>query len=233
MGAQPAPLWPGNKDSFGYLDIIGLRCNMNWIYQYPQYAGFGCFRPMPLKKRFLGAGWGPGAIIPNPGRFYRAFVLGEGEEIILEIVETVKEARKGGLGKGDTLAKLAAIPGIYVPKFYSPAYDANGVYRGLKPLGDFPPLKKRIVNDFGSHPLPRKLVVPLVQPVHDRVSIEICRGCARGCRFCQAGMLYRPVRERPEAAGRTGNAAAQNTGSSKPSFFLSSADYCNRGAGEI
>jgi len=171
---------------------------------------------------------GPGALNPEPlADFIDAFVLGEGEEIVTEIAETVAEAKKQGWGKDKTLKLLAAIPGIYVPKFYAPAYDAQGSYIGIKPLGSFPAPKKRIVRDFASYPLPKKLVVPLVQPVHDRVSIEICRGCARGCRFCQAGMLYRPVRERPMAQlAEQGRMLLQNTGSSEISLSsLSSADY--------
>lgn len=171
---------------------------------------------------------GPGAMNPEPlADFIDAFVLGEGEEIVLEIIDTVREARKQGKDKGETLAKLALIPGIYVPKFYSPVYDSQGVYKGLEPLGNFPPLRKRIIRDFAGLPLPRKLVVPLVQPVHDRVSIEICRGCARGCRFCQAGMLYRPVRERPRAQlVEQGELLLKNTGSGEISLSsLSSADY--------
>lgn len=212
-------------------DIIGftLQYELGYtnILNMLDLAGLSPYAPERSDFPLVLAG-GPGAMNPEPlADFIDAFVLGEGEEIVLEIAETVKEARKGGLGKEDTLAKLAAIPGIYVPKFYSPAYDAKGVYRGLKPLGDFPPLKKRIVKDFGCHPLPRKLVVPLVQPVHDRVSIEICRGCARGCRFCQAGMLYRPVRERPRGQlAEQGMQLLQNTGSSEVSLSsLSSADY--------
>lgn len=171
---------------------------------------------------------GPGALNPEPlADFIDAFVLGEGEEIVPEIAETVARGKKQGWDKEKTLKSLAAIPGIYVPKFYTPAYDAQGKSIGIQPMGSFPPLKKRIVRDFASYPLPKKLVVPLVQPVHDRVSIEICRGCARGCRFCQAGMLYRPVRERPmEQLVQQGKMLLQNTGSSEISLSsLSSADY--------
>jgi len=171
---------------------------------------------------------GPGALNPEPlADFIDAFVLGEGEESVSEIAETVAAAKKEGWDKEKTLKSLAAIPGMYVPKFYSPAYDAQGLYTGIHPLGSSPALKKRIVRDFAGYPLPKKLVVPLVQPVHDRVSIEICRGCARGCRFCQAGILYRPVRERPMAQlAEAGRILLQNTGSSEISLSsLSSADY--------
>lgn len=171
---------------------------------------------------------GPGALNPEPlADFIDAFVLGEGEESVLEIAEAVAEAKKQGWDKGKTLKALAAIPGIYVPKFYAPAFDARGKFTGIQPLGSFPDPKKRIVRDFANCPLPKKPVVPLVQPVHDRVSIEICRGCARGCRFCQAGMLYRPVRERPvEQLAEGGKVLLENTGSSEISLSsLSSADY--------
>lgn len=171
---------------------------------------------------------GPGALNPEPlADFIDAFVLGEGEEIVGEIAQGVAAAKKKGWRREQVLESLAAIPGIYVPEFYTPNYDSGGRYLGIKPRGAYPALKKRIVKDFSSLSLPEKLLAPLVQPVHDRISIEICRGCTRGCRFCQAGMLYRPVRERPRAAlVQQGRALLANTGAAEISLSsLSSADY--------
>lgn len=169
---------------------------------------------------------GPGALNPEPlSDFIDAFVLGEGEESSVEIAQAVRAAKARNWGKERTLKALAAIPGLYLPKFYRPLY-AGGRYLGIEP-GVLPLPKKRILSDFARFPLPKKLPVPFVQPVHDRVSIEICRGCARGCRFCQAGMLYRPVRERPVADLVTqGKALLASTGAAEISLSsLSSADY--------
>ena len=171
---------------------------------------------------------GPGALNPEPlADFIDVFVLGEGEESVPEILQLVKEGKDRGQEKEEILTALAGIPGIYVPKFYSPLYDDQGRFLGIRPRAAFPLPRKRILKGFADYPLPKKLVVPLVQPVHDRVSIEICRGCARGCRFCQAGMLYRPVRERPLAnLIQQGKALLESTGAGEISLSsLSSADY--------
>jgi len=172
---------------------------------------------------------GPGATNPEPlVDFVDAFIIGEGEEIILEIIEIVDRGKQSGLDRDQILALLAKVPGIYIPKFYTPKFDENGGYLGTFPIAGFPAkILKRIVKDFSNFPLPEKLIVPLVQPVHDRVSIEICRGCARGCRFCQAGFIYRPVRERSsELLLEQGGRLLQSSGSPEIGLSsLSSADY--------
>lgn len=172
---------------------------------------------------------GPGAYNPEPlADFIDIFVIGEGEEVIGEIVEILDTAKQSRWDKEHTLEKMAEIPGLYVPMLYTPTYDDEGKYLGTTPKGKAPEkVKKRIVKDFSNLPLPNQLIVPLVQPVHDRVSIEICRGCARGCRFCQAGIIYRPVRERQESKLlEQGLKLLQCTGSNEVSLTsLSSADY--------
>lgn len=231
MREQDLPLYGlESKTPLHTFDIIGftLQYELGYtnILNMLDLAGLSPYAHDRTDFPLVLAG-GPGAMNPEPlADFIDAFILGEGEEIVLEIIEAVKKVRKQGLSKDEALNILATIPGIYVPKFYSPVYD-QGVYKGLQSRKDLPPLRKRIIKDFASLPLPRKLVVPLVQPVHDRVSIEICRGCARGCRFCQAGMLYRPVRERPRAQlAEQGALLLNNTGSGEISLSsLSSADY--------
>src|SRR5690554_6745445 len=171
---------------------------------------------------------GPGASNPEPmADFVDVFVIGEGEEVVAEIVHQVREAKRAGLSKAELLQCLMRVDGIYVPCMYTPQYDEVG-YIGTQPTNDAPArVRKRIIKDFANFPLPKQLVMPLIQPVHDRVSVEICRGCARGCRFCQAGMLYRPVRERPQAKILEQSAQLlQCTGSPEISLSsLSSADY--------
>jgi radical SAM family uncharacterized protein len=129
--------------------------------------------------------------------FVDAFVIGEGEDVILEITATLASAKGLGLRRDALLRRLAEIPGVYVPRFYRVDYRADGTIAGVTPT--LPearmPVRKRIVATLP--PPVTKPLVPYIDTVHNRAGIEIQRGCGRGCRFCHAGMVYRPVRERP------------------------------------
>jgi radical SAM family uncharacterized protein len=174
---------------------------------------------------------GSAALNPEPMHaFFDAFFLGEGEDAILEIVRTWGDARRAGHGRVEALRRLACIPGVYVPAFYQAKYRSDGSLQSVEPLpahADVAPrtILKRIVSELP--PPPTRLVVPFIDIVHNRASIEIQRGCTRGCRFCQAGMVYRPTRERPlveilNAVQRTVN----QTGFEEVSFLsLSTSDY--------
>lgn len=130
---------------------------------------------------------GPCAFNPAPmAPFFDAIVIGEGEEIVLEIAQTVGAAKERGCGREKCLTLLSEIEGIYVPAVH----------------GDAARIKKRIVMDLDAWRLPAKPLVPLMNTIHDRATLEIARGCTRGCRFCQAGMVWRPVRERSPAVLR-------------------------------
>lgn len=145
---------------------------------------------------------GPCAYNPEPlAEFIDCFVLGEGEEVLLEILDVVAEHRdlRGGKQEREILLKeLAQLPGIYVPQFYQPLVDSKGDFKALKVLQPNIPtcLVKRVVKDLEKAYYPLKPIVPYLEVVHDRMMVEVFRGCTRGCRFCQAGFLYRPVRER-------------------------------------
>ena len=131
-------------------------------------------------------------------RFFDLFVIGEGEEVVVELVQAYREWKRGKeRGKAEFLRRAARIEGIYVPRFYQVRYHDDGTVAAVEPIVPEarPRIVKRIVEVLP--PAPTRLVVPYVEAVHDRATIEIQRGCTRGCRFCQAGMIYRPVRERP------------------------------------
>src|SRR5207344_1361954 len=143
---------------------------------------------------------------PEPlAEYVDAFVIGDGEEVAGEIAEVVGAWKRGGRATREAvLRQLATIPGVYVPAMYDVDYDGQSI-RAITPrYPDVPAtVDKRTVADLAEWPYPKQQLVPLVEVVHDRLNVEIFRGCTRGCRFCQAGMITRPVRERPEAQVRT------------------------------
>jgi radical SAM family uncharacterized protein len=126
-------------------------------------------------------------------------VMGDGEEVVSEITEVVYEWKRAGRqSRDDVLRALARIPGVYVPSRYDVVYGADGRIESVTARDGAPmPVEKRTVADLAEWPYPKRQLVPLTEVVHDRLNVEVFRGCTRGCRFCQAGMITRPVRERP------------------------------------
>ena len=163
--------------------------------------------------------------------FFDFFVLGDGEEIVVEVCDALIAWKKEGRpdGRRGFLHRAARIPGVYVPSFYAPEYDAQGMFTGLRILDEAasPQIYRRVVKDLDAAPFLEKPVVPYLGIVHDRLMLELFRGCTRGCRFCQAGMAYRPVRERrPETLESLARTLFDSTGYNEMSLTsLSSADY--------
>lgn len=163
--------------------------------------------------------------------FFDFFVLGDGEEIVAEVCDALIAWKKAGRpdGRRGFLRRAARISGVYVPSFYAPEYDAAGMFTGLRVLDEAasPQIYRRVAKDLDATPFLEKPVVPYLGIVHDRLMLELFRGCTRGCRFCQAGMAYRPVRERrPETLKSLARTLFDSTGYNEMSLTsLSSADY--------
>jgi radical SAM family uncharacterized protein len=138
---------------------------------------------------------------PEPMADFLDFaVLGDGEEVVSEITEVVAAWKAGGrTDRGEVLRALARVDGVYVPSLYEAHFDVDGRLVGIMPAHEDVPavVQKRTVSDLAEWPYPKQQLVPLTEVVHDRLNVEVFRGCTRGCRFCQAGMITRPVRERP------------------------------------
>ncbi len=175
------------------------------------------------------AAGGPCVCNPEPiHAFVDLCMLGEGEEVTNDLIDLLIRHKKMGSDKQTFLREAAKIPGIYVPSLYEASYNADGTVAAVTPIGDAPAVvRKRIVSDLDSMFCPSDFVVPSIEVVHDRTTTEIFRGCIRGCRFCQAGFIYRPIREKsPDVIDRQCREICDNTGYDEISLCsLSSSDY--------
>ncbi len=142
---------------------------------------------------------GPCTYNPEPiADFADLIVIGEAEEVIVELLELYKSHKNGSYNKKDFLYDSSKIPGVYIPSLYDVEYDDDGLIRSFTPKYEGIPktIRKRIIKNMDKAYYPKEMIVPYLDVVHDRVVLEIFRGCTRGCRFCQAGMVYRPIREK-------------------------------------
>ncbi len=176
---------------------------------------------------FLIAG-GPCTCNPEPvADFFDALVVGDGEAVILQITDAWRAWRRSSGSKAALLERWSRIKGVYIPVFFDVAEDAAGRQLVIAKRSAAPFVEKAVVADLNDAPVPPRPIIPFGRPVHDRLRMEIARGCTRGCRFCQAGMIYRPVRERrPETILASAMQVLQETGYEDLSLLsLSTGDY--------
>lgn len=222
-----------SRDALSDFDIIGFT--LQYELSYTNVLNMLELGGVPLRAEQrtglspLVVAGGPCTCNPEPlDDFIDIFFLGEGEESDLEVIELYRKFRDSGGSKEDFLREAAKIEGVYVPSLYNVSYNADGTVAEVSACGGAPAtVKKRICKKMDEAYYPDKFVVPYIEIVHDRAVQEIFRGCIRGCRFCQAGYIYRPVREKsPEVINSQAKALCENTGYDELSISsLSTSDY--------
>ena len=215
-------------------DILGFH--LTYEMTYTTAINILCLAGIPFNSRDRGESYplilagGPSALNPEPmADFIDAFFIGDAEEAIHEIIDSVIDARSRRLDRASSLLQLSQIPGVYVPRLYEAEYGSDGRYAGLKRLNPEAPdkIKVRSVPELKRDYYPDRPIVPFVEIIHDHLAIEIMRGCVRGCRFCQAGYQYRPRRQRPpaEAAAHVLDGISATGYEDVTLLSLSSTDY--------
>ena len=223
-----------NRRPLHAFDVVGftLQYEMSYtnVLAMLKLGGIPLLREERAEEAPIIVAGGPCAFNPEPlADFIDAFMVGDGEEQIIELNRVIMEGRREGASRETILKRLAGIRGVYVPALYDVAYNEDGTIASMKPNCPEAPEKvlKAIITDLDTAYYPKEIPVPYTEIVHDRIMLEIMRGCTRGCRFCQAGMLYRPVRERSlEHLVELAESLEKTTGYDEISLSsLSSGDY--------
>ena len=222
-----------SRDPLSDFDIIGFT--MQYEMSYTNLLNMLNLGGVPIRsvdrkelKNLVVAG-GPCVCNPEPiADFVDIFFLGEGEEVDLEVIDLYKKYKLSGGTKQEFLIEAARIEGVYVPSLYDISYNADGTVSAITPKNDAPAtINKRIIRDLDKAHYPEIFVTPYIEIVHDRAVQEIFRGCIRGCRFCQAGYIYRPVREKSVGTiNAQAKSLCETTGYNEISLnSLSTSDY--------
>ncbi len=235
MREEKIPLFAlESQDPVRDFDFLGITIQYEMCYtNILQVLDLACI-PLHAKDRTekdpIVIGGGPCAYNPEPiAEFFDMFFIGEGETVYDELLDTYKENKKNGGSRMDFLEKACQIDGIYVPMFYDVTYHEDGTIDQFFPVNKHAPsvIHKQVVMDVTNTTYPQAPIVPYIKVTQDRVVLEVQRGCIRGCRFCQAGMLYRPTRERDvETLKQYAYNMLKNTGHEEISLSsLSTSDY--------
>jgi radical SAM family uncharacterized protein/radical SAM-linked protein len=222
-----------SRQPLNRFDIIGFsllyELNYTNMLTILELAGIPFYAAQRDNSHPIIIAGGPCTCNPEPvADFFDAIIVGDGETVILELAQTWIECNKNTRpDKAVLLKRWSRIDGVYIPAFFEPQYDGCGFQTLVPRYPDYTRVTRTIVADLDQVPFPEKPIVPYGKPVHDRLRLEVARGCTRGCRFCQAGMIYRPVRERsPESLLALGAQSLNATGYEDISLLsLSTGDY--------